>query len=144
MDARTRTGLVAAGVIGGSFLLCGGVVAILLVKKDSGVVPSPFGPSERRAGKEWTHKDLADHLKAKGLKFDMTESERPGSLVVRFDFRPMRLVGDDEWATVTVTKAETPEAARDEGGLAEDRMSWGRFWFRGPKVFLDRIRKALS
>ncbi|HVK09516.1 MAG TPA: hypothetical protein VM597_12135 [Gemmataceae bacterium] len=144
MSPQTRTGLIAAAIVGGVFLVCGGAVALLVAKRSPGAAPSLFGPSESWAGKDWTHKDLAAHLRAKGLRFTMSESERPGSLVAWFDFKEMRLVEVWEWATVTVTKADTPEVARDQGGLAEDRMSWGRFWFRGPKVFLDLIRKALG
>ncbi len=103
----------------------------------------PVGPTAEKEGVEWTHKELAEHLRGRGL--DLIVAGGGGGLG---EPTSIFLMKDGSGEAIAVLKT-SPGAARESAGAFGDHgFAWGRFviWTahqdEGAR-FLGRIRKAL-
>lgn len=125
MRTKTRAAFLIAGALAVVVLGCGGVASKVV------------GPSASREGESWTHKELAEHLKSKGLQFEERPTHHGGfyGTPMEFDF------GD---GTVLVVLMDTAQKARDNAGANPGAHAWGRFYFSGSKKRVEEIRGVLQ
>lgn len=105
---------------------------------------------------DWTHKELAEHLAKRGLKYNLCPT-RTGSFFgpAAYLVPEGSFVAKDEESARAAYSAGSPDVvyvqlrtsqqdARDQTGLKGDRaFSSGRFLFQGEPKHLERIRGAL-
>ena len=140
-------------ILGGGFvllLLVGGGIAFAWWKfgKSSGgpiaAVVGQSGLSETREGDNWTHAELLEHLKKKGIKWE-SEAGVPGdaqrnSLVMLGFSDPSRKVveiipqreGEQINSIITIERAKTIDEAKEHAGVDKHSFAWGRFVFFVP------------
>lgn len=160
MSPHARAGLLAVLIAAGGFLaFCLLVGVIILCNRASGPsnrVASAFDdrPTEKAEGETWTHKELADYLRSKGVKplwvipsdhqartawlvLDKPDASGAGNIdLVGYDYRGCR-----------VTLTDTAQAAREAVGRHADDprfFAWGRFTFEANAPVIARIRAALT
>lgn len=149
MTERNRTGLIAVGIVLGSALCIGGLLAGVIVARgkgtgsrieSSGGPSSLFGVSERSEGENWTLPDLAKYLQANGaVKVDKVE------FATMFGV-PMAEFIKDRDVILYVVHCDTPRKAKDVAAARgkEDYFGWGRFAISGNKQVVEAVRKALG
>lgn len=95
------------------------------------------GPSATREGQSWSHTEMIQHLKGKGLKFEAKPTHRGGfwGPMMIFEFN-----GDEVYVQVRKSAQEAKDAASTGG---ERGFAWGRFIFAGEPKHLAEFKKAL-
>ncbi len=166
MTTRTRTGLMAVGIVGAVFLCGGGVVVgIVMAKKDKGAsgidFPSLSGPSEKQEGERWGVDELAAYLKANGLPGLQVIYPEKGLRQLRpspyFLFRPTAKVEGveshklkDAVSVFGVGGAFVSSASQKDSASQYNSehpggaLAWGRFLIRGDPVYVAKIKAILN
>lgn len=98
--------------------------------------PGGASVSESKEGENWTHKEMVDHLKAKGLKFETegtATAAGPGMFIILGDVR------------VYSQLCKTSRDAKEQAAVnMKDSFAWGRYRFTGPEPLLGKIKAALK
>lgn len=95
-----------------------------------------------RPGAGWTHKELLEHLEARGLAVEVVDRVPHG---INGPYVRCRLGGRDGRAVVDITLAKGDAEAREKAAAAGgDSFAWGRFWFSGDPEQLAAVRAALN
>jgi hypothetical protein len=162
LSNQTRTGLLAAGIVGGLFLLVAIVVAVLVVVPRSGGTGGSGGglfgvskPGSTSEGESWTLKELVGHLRARNVLGPFTDDDthyaQPALLnpYPRVEFTDPELRGLDRQAygsvRLTIVRADTRDKAKDlAGSVGKASFSWGRFSLSGTPELIDKCRAALG
>lgn len=128
-------------------------LVLLLLVGCGGNPPAPFGmppkigPSAEKEGLTWSHKELLEYLKAKGMEFYFVVGNPGGA-----GADPMVIVAageGDQSSDLRIILKPTVRAAADMGGtFGVAGFAWGRFvffqvHFRGYDLIGD-ARKALG
>lgn len=187
LSPPARTGLLAFGLASGVFLLAAVVVGGLLAFGRSSVKPAADGkqpaadrlpgkrdgdgprrPAEKETGRlprvkepenveKWTHRELAEYLRAKGvtpLKVVASQEENSSAWFVLHDRSPsvqqLDTLGPLNQGDVDVCQVSlmnTVEGARDVVGRYVDDArywAWGRFVFFAKAPVIRKFRSALG
>ena len=146
---KSRTLLIAVGIVIGIILT---VIGAMTLGPAVAKMPmaSPLAASLSSSGQDsWTHKELLDHLRSRGLRFQA----EPRNSFSMYLFQPhSKQQGyPDEYiqahglgkGTVQVSKIMSEQTARDAAGVyGENAFAWKQFLFSGDPAFIREIRKA--
>jgi hypothetical protein len=144
-------------------LILAGLVASIVGcgKGDAGTRGGAGGPSSATAAADdWTHKDLVNHLKAKGMKLETRPFGEKGVFLIFINEdaqknsysapEPRDLEGFMANNSTNIVRAElclsTQEAREKAGRFGDDGDTWGRFAFTtnaAGRPFLAKIMKSL-
>lgn len=148
---QRRNMLIGGGVVAALVLLgCFGLTGLLVVGK--GRLPAAIaGPSPSREGRDWTHRELFDYLRQRGIVAEMAPDGGGTAIFITKDANMTNvkfLLSERYYArgAAEVFKCETATEARDQAGLDNQgrRLAWGRFYFQGDKELIAAIAHALK
>lgn len=97
------------------------------------VVPSPV-----QGYGDWTHKELLEHLRKKGMQFDAKTVSAGGLMPPA-----VKLIRDPD--SIRVVKFKTAQEAKDSAGASQNAaaFSWACFVFDGDTALLRDVRRNL-
>jgi len=141
--ASRRNILIGVAVAAVFLVACGAVVIAVAwgkVGQGAGPLASVVGPSASREGETWTHRELFEHLKAKGVVVELEPVYEGGPLGV-----PAANLKMTDGKTVLVLKEPSTAAAKDGAALDQKRTwNWGRFFFKSKDpVAIVMIQNAM-
>jgi hypothetical protein len=130
---------VRLAVAGGAVLVLGlAVVAAVQIRGRPG-----GAPVAAVQGSSWTHKELAEHLRSRGVRVTVVPALDLGGRPAAWFYDGPE--GDHTPRVLVILAADTRDAREQAGALGADSWSWGRFAFQadGPEL-AARYRRALE
>jgi hypothetical protein len=125
---------IGGGALAVVVLVCAGLVGLVVVR------PLLSGPSASREGNTWTHDELLDHLKKRGVDHTVFDAHGGTPLAVP----TVHIIVDGRIVRVSLEKSN--REAREVAGLGgKQGFAWGRFAFvGGGEETIKTIRDALE